>query len=34
MDRYVQAVEKVMADLKTVLSVPVEFYPRMTDVHC
>lgn len=31
MDRYVEAVEKVMANLDTVLSVPVEFYPRMTD---
>ncbi len=34
MDRYVQAIEKVMADLDTVLSVPVEFYPRMTDAAC
>lgn len=31
MDRYVDAVEKVMANLETVLSVPVELYPRMTD---
>jgi perosamine synthetase len=34
MDHYVQAVEKVMADLGTVLSVPVEPYQRMTDAPC
>ena len=34
MDGYVRAIEKVMADLDTVLSVPVERYPRMTDAPC
>ncbi|MFC5721629.1 hypothetical protein ACFP1Z_15770 [Streptomyces gamaensis] len=34
MDRYVDAVEKVMADLDTVLSVPVEYNPRPTDAPC
>ncbi|MDR7275578.1 DegT/DnrJ/EryC1/StrS family aminotransferase [Catenuloplanes atrovinosus] len=31
MDRYVEAVEKVMADLDTLLSIPIDPYPRMTD---
>jgi dTDP-4-amino-4,6-dideoxygalactose transaminase len=34
MDRYAHAVRKVMADLDTVLSVPMEPYPRMTDAPC
>ncbi|MGH3696125.1 MAG: DegT/DnrJ/EryC1/StrS family aminotransferase [Pseudonocardiaceae bacterium] len=34
MDQYVQAFEKVMADLDTILSASVEFYPRPTDAPC
>jgi len=34
MDQYVHAAQKVMADLDTVLSVPMEPYSRMTEAPC